>query len=139
SSEVRLNSYINRGAVYIKQGRYQKAIEDYTKALVIDPHDALALANKGLALAKMGRYNDAIDDLSKALLLDPRNSKTLLIRGSAYFDKGSYRSAIKDYKSALTITPKLRQAKRGLRAATNHIRHKQQPCSCKRQRRLTSS
>ena len=42
-------AYNTRGAAYAKIGRYQNAIEDFTKAIQIDPNFAGAWTNRALA------------------------------------------------------------------------------------------
>ena len=50
---------IEHGDFRDSQGRYEKAIAAYDRALVIDPEDADAWYKKGETLFKMGRITDA--------------------------------------------------------------------------------
>ena len=47
-----LRPIINRGIAYDKKGDYDRAIEDYTKAIKLDPTRAHAYANRGVVYGK---------------------------------------------------------------------------------------
>ena len=60
-------AYFNRGNTYLATGQYDQAIADYTKALELNPQDALAYNNRGLAYFYLkGEYDKAWEDVSKA-------------------------------------------------------------------------
>jgi len=63
---------------------YQKAIDDCSKAIELDPKNADAYNNRGNAYASLGEYQKAIDDCSKAIELDPKNADAYNNRGNAY-------------------------------------------------------
>ena len=50
---------IEHGNLRDSQGRYEKAIAAYDRALMIDPEDADAWYNKGETLFKMGKVTEA--------------------------------------------------------------------------------
>ena len=130
SSKALLSSYINRGASYTTLGDFSHAIEDYDRALQIQPGNAVAIASKALALAKWGRYDEAIENFNRAVVLDPKNARTLLHRGNAHFDKGAYEKAILDYEAALRLDPSLPQAANNVDEAARRIQDPDQPCAC---------
>ncbi len=43
-----------------KEGRYDEAIKEYTKAIELDPNYAIAYAERGQAYFKLGQYDLAI-------------------------------------------------------------------------------
>lgn len=131
SSRSLATAYISRGVCYRRQGYFLHAIDDYTKALQVEPRNVLALTNRGLALAKWERYDEAIDDLTRAIAINPNRWKTFLIRGNAHFDKRSYAEAIADYDHALKLVPQLRAAKINRRDAYQRMQQPDRPCSCK--------
>ncbi|MEW5861656.1 MAG: tetratricopeptide repeat protein [Cyanobacteriota bacterium] len=51
--------------------RWQKAIEDYTQALDINPNFTEAYTNRGVARFDLGDTQGAIDDYTLALQLNP--------------------------------------------------------------------
>ncbi len=51
-------AYNNRGIAYDDLGEYRRAIEDYDRALRLDPDDALAYNNRGIALDNLSRSGE---------------------------------------------------------------------------------
>jgi tetratricopeptide (TPR) repeat protein len=59
-------SYYNRGAAHGLKGDVDRAIADYTKAIVLNPNYAPAYNSRGRAYASKGDYIRAVDDVTKA-------------------------------------------------------------------------
>ena len=59
-----------RGRAYYKLGQNHRAINDYTKAIQLDPDYDLAYYNRGLAYVRLGEYQNANADKDKACSLD---------------------------------------------------------------------
>jgi len=53
--------------------QYERAIEDFSMAIMIEPMNAGAYANRGNAFFAAGRLEDAMSDLSKADSIAPGN------------------------------------------------------------------
>lgn len=66
--EIGANAYLyyDRGNVYIDRRDYLHAIEDYSRAIEIDPNLAEAYYNRGLAHLSLKHEAEATSDLSKA-------------------------------------------------------------------------
>ncbi len=58
--------YYNRGNIYVERRDYQHAIDDYTKALELDPNLAEAWYNRGLTRITIKQQTEGVSDLSKA-------------------------------------------------------------------------
>ncbi|MFN2111465.1 MAG: tetratricopeptide repeat protein, partial [Anaerolineae bacterium] len=65
--------YHQRAAIYLKMGEYDKAIQEYSKALELDPTYVPAYYDRGLAHAQRQHYADAIADFSEVIALDPQH------------------------------------------------------------------
>ena len=68
-------AYINRGRSYYELGQYQRAIEDFDKAIELDPLDweennALVYGSRGDAYSALGNITQAEADFAKACSLD---------------------------------------------------------------------
>ena len=63
--------FVNRGNRYSRNGVYHKAIEDYTKALELDPESADAYYNRGCSWYEAGKNTESIADLTRAIELNP--------------------------------------------------------------------
>lgn len=71
--------YINNGLVKYKAKRYREAIQDYNKAIAIDPNNPVIYYYRGYAKEFSNKYDDAIADFNKALELETDlNNKTII-------------------------------------------------------------
>ncbi len=59
-------AYHNRGDAYGLKGDIDRAISDYTKAIVLDPNYAPAYNSRGRAYVSKGNYVRAVDDVTRA-------------------------------------------------------------------------
>ena len=66
------SAYCNRGYIYLQMNQYQKALDDYNKAIELDPNNSTAYHNRGYIYNELKEYQKAIDECSKALSLIPR-------------------------------------------------------------------
>jgi Flp pilus assembly protein TadD len=62
---------VNRGFIYPTKGNYDRAIEDFNKALALIPNSAQALLNRGIAKLRKGDQVGGRADIAQAKLLDP--------------------------------------------------------------------
>jgi tetratricopeptide (TPR) repeat protein len=106
----------NRGVDFDAQGRYDRAVYEYTEALKLDPRYALAYKNRaitclkwGLALPGRGRpyFYQALADYGAAIYLDPDDADAYRGRGLVHGKLGDLDQAISDYTAALKINPQL--------------------------------
>ncbi len=102
----RAGAHNGRGNVYYSKGDYDRAIADYTKAVELDPKDAVTHNNRGVAYYVKRDYDHAIADYTKAVELDPKFAVAYSNRGGAYYDKGDYDHAIADHNKAIALNPK---------------------------------
>lgn len=97
--------YVNFGSWEFGQGEYETAIEDFTRAIEIDPEYALAYSRRGLTYYDLGEYEQAIADYTRAIELDPKDIFYYTDRGNAYRELGEYEQAIADYNRAIEVEP----------------------------------
>jgi tetratricopeptide (TPR) repeat protein len=106
SSRNLATRYLNRGNAYKDKGLYDRAIQDYDRAIELDPKYADAYYNRGNAYKDKGLYDRAIQNYDRAIELDPKDAFAYYNRGNAYQDKGLYDRAIQDYDRAIELDPK---------------------------------
>ena len=113
-------AYGNRGLAKDDLGDKQGALDDYNKALELNPHNSEAYNNRGLVKDHMGDYRGAADDYTKALEINPKYDEAYVGRGNAKNAMGNYEGAIEDYNKALEINIKSAKAyyNRGVVKAT---------------------
>jgi len=90
----------------------QSAIDNYTKAIELDPEYAAAYANRAAAYHNIGQTQQAIDDYTKAMEINPKLD-AYCNRGKAYGKQGEYQQAIDDFTKAIKLNPELSDAYRG--------------------------
>jgi tetratricopeptide (TPR) repeat protein len=91
------NSYGNRR-------EHEAAVEDYSRAIVLDPAYAEAYYSRGILYwRELGNPGRAIRDLSQALELDSRRVEAYLNRGLAFKLRGDRDEAIADFQRYLTL------------------------------------
>ncbi len=103
-------TYYHKGNLYFERGNYEKAIENYNMAIILNPNFSEAYFARGLAYYHLKNYDKAAADYTKALELDPNNPVIYNNRGDCYYRKQDFERAIKDYDKAITLNPKYLKA-----------------------------
>ncbi|NMB82308.1 MAG: tetratricopeptide repeat protein [Ignavibacteria bacterium] len=94
-----------RGLEKANLGDFQRAINEYNKAIEKEPDDAILYYNRGCAEAELGNYAKAKGDLTIALNIDTTISDAYFTRGYVESELGELTSAIEDYNKCLTLDP----------------------------------
>ncbi len=81
--------------------RYEKALEEFDKALELRPLAATVLNWRARAYRRLERFEEAFAGWDLALRLDPLNPAILRQRSFALADKKRYREAVEDLTTAL--------------------------------------
>ena len=106
TTAVQAKSFFDNGTARVAQGDYQGAIDDFSRAIEIEPKNPVVYAARGNARTNLGELDDAIADFSKAIEIDPARRVPYINRGVAKVDKGDLEGAITDYSKAITLDPK---------------------------------
>jgi tetratricopeptide (TPR) repeat protein/uncharacterized membrane protein YhaH (DUF805 family) len=83
----------------------QKKIALYTKAIELDPKQAMAFNNRGLAYFTKKDYDQALKDYDQAIVLKPDFALAYNNRGDAYYQRKEYDRAQADYSKAIGLKP----------------------------------
>jgi tetratricopeptide (TPR) repeat protein len=104
---ARRSEYGDRGVVYLLQKQYQKAIDDDSKSISIDPKYVDAYVNRAAVYGKLGQFQKAIDDLDKAIGINSMDGELYARRAGANYALGKKDLADKDVEKAkqLGFTP----------------------------------
>ncbi|MCL6511860.1 MAG: tetratricopeptide repeat protein [Anaerolineae bacterium] len=105
--------YVLLGISYHALGQYDKAVENFERALQIYPCDANTLVQLGNTLLEQKRYDDALAALDRAAIADPNNASVDLIRGLALEAMqrpatevvAAYQAAVKKYEALVKREP----------------------------------
>jgi tetratricopeptide (TPR) repeat protein len=97
----------NRGRAYMLLGQTERAVEDFNRAIRIDPQYELPYYNRGVAYDKLKEYDRAIADFDRTLALNSNLAVAYEGRGAAYSHKGDQLRALEDFNRALKLDPGL--------------------------------
>ena len=104
-----------RGYELYKQGKSEAALEEYEKAIKIDPNNADAYNALGNLLREQLNDTDrAIKEYCKAITLNPKSHLPYNGLGNATTDKGEYNRAIAAFNKAIEINPNYAHAHNNL-------------------------
>lgn len=73
STELRSVCHGNRGACFLKMGKYDDSIKECTKALELNPSYKKVLLRRAEAHEKLEHFEEAVADLKKFLEMEPSN------------------------------------------------------------------
>lgn len=112
TSRDRAATYVNRGIVHMREGRFEMALRDYSTSARIQPDLADAQVNRGAALYGLQRYDEAMDALNVGITAEDAN-----VRAIGYYNRaltheklGDIQSAYEDFHKALEIEPEFELA-----------------------------
>ena len=91
----------------------ERAIEDFTKAIAINPDLARAYNGRALAYRDKGDYENALKDHEQALRITPNAPGFLINRGTTYQRMGRFAESIDDFDRAIRNNPRLPAAFNG--------------------------
>jgi tetratricopeptide (TPR) repeat protein len=100
------------------------SLQDYTKAIELNPKFADAYYNRGLLRFNNRRDDGAIRDFTKAIELKPRLTPAYSKRALARKNKGDYLGAIADLEQAIQLQP---ARKKTLESLIREIQTRQGP------------
>lgn len=84
---------------------YKKKIEDYEKALKLNPSDADIYNNIGWTYSKLEEHEKSLENYEKALKLNPNKASTYFGIGWAYSQLGNYKKSLENFEKALKLNP----------------------------------
>uniref|UniRef100_UPI00398EDC1C small glutamine-rich tetratricopeptide repeat-containing protein alpha-like isoform X2 n=1 Tax=Pristiophorus japonicus TaxID=55135 RepID=UPI00398EDC1C len=117
------------GNEQMKIENYQSAVDYYTKAIELNPSNAVYFCNRAAAFSKLGNYTGAVEDCEKAIAFDPSYSKAYGRMGLALASLNKYNEAVEFYKKALELDPDNESYKANLIIAEQKIKDAPSPAS----------
>jgi len=100
----------SRGQYYYENKKYDRALEDFSRAVEIDPKYAKAWYNRGNVFDETGVFDRAIDDYTRAIEIEPHYTMAYNNRGLTHRHKGDFEKAIADFTAALNLDPNYAKA-----------------------------
>lgn len=96
----------NLGSALMAQGKLDAAIESFSKALELNPRNALSVFNRSLAHERSGHLDEAMTDLNATLLLVDGFVEAYHRRALLFARKGLDQRALEDLNAVIRRDPK---------------------------------
>lgn len=101
--KIKSIAFINRGLACSRKGNHGLAINEFTKAIELNPAYITPYVNRGVEYLSQGDYEKAIYDFTKAIDLSPNDARMFYNRGFANFMNGNNDQTISDMNKALRL------------------------------------
>uniref|UniRef100_A0A3B5LGE1 Small glutamine-rich tetratricopeptide repeat-containing protein alpha n=1 Tax=Xiphophorus couchianus TaxID=32473 RepID=A0A3B5LGE1_9TELE len=89
----------------MKVENFAAAVEFYSKAIALNPQNAVYYCNRAAAYSKLGNYAGAVQDCERAIRIDPNYSKAYGRMGLALASLNKHTEAVGYYRKALELDP----------------------------------
>lgn len=105
SGETLAIVFRNRGIGYKERGDFDRAIQDYSEAIALNPQFADAFLSRGMAYKTKGDLTHAIQDYGRAIELNPRYADAYDARCDARGILNQLSDALADCTESLRLLP----------------------------------
>lgn len=116
------SAYLLRGELRAYQGQqadFEGALQDYDRAIAINPKDPFVLNNRCGALFSLNELQRALADCNKGLEINPSSAALYTVRGNIYLRLKQYEKAIQDYGRTIQINDTRKSEVRSQAAYSN--------------------
>ncbi|XP_075467526.1 small glutamine-rich tetratricopeptide repeat-containing protein alpha [Ascaphus truei] len=110
------------GNEQMKVENFESAVSFYTKALDMNPVNAVYFCNRAAAYSKLGNYAGAVQDCEQAIAIDPNYSKAYGRMGLALSSLNKHTEAVGFYQKALELDPDNETYKSNLKIAEQKMK-----------------
>lgn len=98
-------TFVRAANVHMSTGNLERAIEQYDRAIDLNPDNALYYYARGQARSRAREFGRALDDFHQATRLNPASSMAFFARGQAHAATNEYERAIEDTTEAIKLLP----------------------------------
>lgn len=115
------------GNEQMKLENFGAAAEFYTRAIKLNPENAVYFCNRAAAYSKMGNYAGAVSDCERAIVIDRTYSKAYGRMGLALASLNKHTEAVGYYRRALELDPENETYKSNLKIAEQKMKEMPSP------------
>jgi tetratricopeptide (TPR) repeat protein len=97
--------FIARGVDRMDRRAYAEAVDDFNRAIALNPKEAIAYSDRALSEIGLNLFDAARADADKAAALDPNNAGAMVVRGALLLRAEKFTEAIAMLSKALSLWP----------------------------------
>jgi cell wall-associated NlpC family hydrolase len=105
SIRVTAEMYSGKGSEYLELSDINEAIKSFSKAVSLEPGNAVYHLELGDAHGRNGNFRKAMEGYTQAIRIDPSEAAFYIMRGFAYYSNKKYAEAIADFTKAVELEP----------------------------------
>jgi len=104
-NRAKASALYNRGLAYHQMKYLDKAIADYTEAILLRPRNKDALLNRGVAYKQAKDFRMAVRDYTQLIDMGSKNPDVFMYRGVAFLALRQESAAVKDLSRCIRLRP----------------------------------
>ena len=93
------------GVLYAHMGSYKESINNYSRAIKLNPRYFEAFNNAGVAYISWKKFDKAIEYLDRSIQINPLYAEAYNNKGNALKEKEEYDLAIESYQKSANLNP----------------------------------
>ena len=113
----------DKGNAFVKEKKYQEALDCYTEAIKLDANNHILYSNRSAMESNLEKFEDALKDAEKALEIKSDYVKGFLRKGTALKGLNKLDEAVNAFKEGLKIAPEDKQLKEGVEEIENVMKN----------------
>jgi len=102
-SAQNVKQLLKTGNEFMTRGNYNDALQQFTKAVELQPNNAVPYIKRADAYEMLGDYEKATEDLDRAVIFDKNDADAFYRAGKMYYKIGNFEKALERATSALDI------------------------------------
>lgn len=118
------SSQAGKGFLAEMRGDYKSAIEYFSKAIELNPQDAISYHQRGLCYYYLNDNDNAMKDFDKTISLDPNHTDAYGNRSLVKMELKDYQGALDDIEKVLKIMPDYQKAIKQKEMILNKMQYK---------------
>ena len=99
--------HLKKGISFIKSKEQEKAIDEFKKAIELNPSDNASYYNLGICYLRLGRFQEAVKPLETYVRFHPDKAFAYYNLGYVYTKIGEKDKSLAAYNKALQLNPDL--------------------------------
>lgn len=107
-------THIAAGQMLEKQGDLNGAIEQYEKAVAVDPKNSPGFNRLGIVYQKLGRFTDAEQMFAQGIAVHPGNAALHNNLGYTFLMENKLEEAEQSFRNSLAVSPQFQRARMNL-------------------------